>query len=204
MFQLALFSLEKIINAYLQLDSDSIQRLSYLENKIIKVQITDWNAEFFILPNKKGLQLAIISKKEPDAIISSTLLNFFKIICKKSSSSVLFKNKVGVSGDNRISKQIFDILTGIHIDWEEHLSQITGDILAHQVRVQVKRVTKFGKLFFGTLRTNIQDYLQNESQVTLSLEEVEPFIQSVTDLQYNVDCTEARIQRLMIKRSPTV
>ena len=202
MFQLALFSLEKIINAYLQLDSDSIQRLSYLENKIIKVQITDWNTEFFMLPNKKRLQLVAISKKEPDTIISSTLLNFFKTICTKDSSSALFKNQIEISGDNGIGEQIRNVLTGIHIDWEEHLSQITGDILAHQIKVQVKHVAKFGKFFFRTLKMNIQDYLQHESQVTLSSEEVESFIQSVTDLQYNVDCIEAQIQRLMIKRSP--
>ncbi|MFW0078811.1 MAG: SCP2 domain-containing protein [Coxiella endosymbiont of Haemaphysalis qinghaiensis] len=201
MFKLALFSLEKIINAYLQLDSESIQRLSHLENKIIKVQITDWNIEFFILSNKKGLQLASISKKEPDTIISSTLLDLFKIICTKGSSSTLSQNQVKIIGDNSIGEQIRSILTGINIDWEEHLSQITGDILAHQVRVQVKHVANFGKFVFETLRINIQDYLQNESQVILSSEEVESFIQSVTDLKQSVDYTEARIQRLMIKRS---
>ena len=203
MFILALFSLEKIINAYLQLDSDSIQRLFYLENKIIKVRITDWDTEFFILPTKKGLQLTAISTKEPNTIISGTLLNFFKIGCVKGSSFTLFKNQVEISGDTNVGEQIRNVLTSIDIDWEEHLSKITGDILAHQVGVQVKRVANFGKFALETLKINIQDYLQNESQVTLSSEEVKSFIQSVTDLKHSVDCAEARIQRLMIKRSST-
>lgn len=35
----------------------------------------------------------------------------------------------------------------------------------------------------------------------LSLEEVEFFIQSITDLQQNVDRTESQMQRLMIKKN---
>ncbi|WP_304985835.1 ubiquinone biosynthesis accessory factor UbiJ [Coxiella-like endosymbiont] len=203
MFTLVLSRLEKIINAYLELDSNRVQRLSLLENKIIKVQIIDWNTEFFILPTKKGLQLTAASKKEPDTIISGTLLNLFKTVCTKGSSSALFKNQVEISGDTWIGEQIRDILTGIDIDWEEHLSKITGDILAHQIGLQVRRVANFGKFALETFRMDVQDYLQNESQIMPSSEEVEFFIQSVTDLQHNVDRVEARIQRLMIKRNLT-
>lgn len=203
MFTLALSSLEKIINAYLQLDSDRVQRLSLLENKIIKVRIIDWNTEFFILPTKKGLQLTAASKKEPDTIISGTLLNLFKTGCAKGSSSALFKNQVEISGDTWVGEQIRDILTGIDIDWEEHLSKITGDILAHQIGLLVRGAANFGKFALETFRMDIQDYLQNESQIMPSSEEIEFFIQSVTDLKHDVDRAEARIQRLTIKRDPT-
>ena len=198
MFKLALSGLEKIINTYLRLDSDSFQRLSYLENKIIKIQIIDWNIEFFILFTKKGLQLMAFSKKEANTIIYGTLFNLFKASCIKGSSSVLFKNKVEIDGDIYAGEQIWDILTSIDIDWEEQLSKIIGDILAHQVGIHVRRFVNFRQFALKTFRMNLQDYLQNESQVMPSSEEIESLIQSITDLQYSIDRAEARIQCLLL------
>lgn len=43
MFTLLLSSFEKIINSYVKLDSECMQRLFLLENKIIQVQIIDGN-----------------------------------------------------------------------------------------------------------------------------------------------------------------
>ena len=200
MFTLALSILEKAINAYLQLDSDSFQQLSRLENKIIKLRITDWNIEFFILSTKKGFQLTTFSTKEANTIIHGTLFDLFKVSCVKGSSSVLFKNQVEINGDIYVGEQIREILVGIDIDWEEYLSKITGDILAHQAGIRVRRVVNFGKFALETCRMNIQDYLQNESQVMPSSEEVESFIQSITELQYSIDRADARVQRLLLTK----
>lgn len=202
MFTLVLAGLEKMINAYVQLDSNSIQRLSHLKNKIIKIQITDWNTEFFIFLTEKGLQLTASSNKEADIIIYGTLLNLFKTCCaKNSSSTTFFKNRVEISGDTRVSEQIREILINVDIDWEEHLSKITGDILAHQVGIHIRRIVNFGKFTLKTIRMNIRDYLQNESQVTPSSEEVESFIRSITDLQYSADRAESQALRLLPKRN---
>ncbi len=201
MFTLVLARLEKMINAYLKLDSDSVQQLSHLKNKIIKIRITDWNTEFFILLTKKGLQLTASSNKEADIIIYGTLLNLFKICCaKKDSSATLFKNRVEINGDTHVGEQILKILINVEIDWEEHLSKITGDILAHQVGIHIRRIANFGKFILKTLRMNIQDYLQNESQVTPSSEEVESLTRSITDLRYSVDRAESQVLSLLTKK----
>ncbi|MFW0042780.1 MAG: SCP2 domain-containing protein [Coxiella endosymbiont of Dermacentor nuttalli] len=200
MFTLVLARLEKMINAYLKLDSDSVQQLSHLKNKIIKIRIIDWNTEFFILLTKKGLQLTASSNKEADIIIYGTLLNLFKICFAKDSSVTLFKNRVEISGDTRVGEQILKILINVEIDWEEHLSKITGDILAHQAGIHIRRITNFGKFILKTLRTNIQDYLQNESQVIPSSEEAESLTRSITDLQYSVDRAESQALSLLTKR----
>ncbi|WP_264435796.1 ubiquinone biosynthesis accessory factor UbiJ [Coxiella endosymbiont of Dermacentor marginatus] len=190
-----------MINAYLKLDSDSVQQLSHLKNKIIKIRITDWNTEFFILLTKKGLQLTASSNKEADIIIYGTLLNLFKICCaKKDSSATLFKNRVEINGDTHVGEQILKILINVEIDWEEHLSKITGDILAHQVGIHIRRIANFGKFILKTLRMNIQDYLQNESQVTPSSEEVESLTRSITDLRYSVDRAESQVLSLLTKK----
>lgn len=197
MFTLALSSLEKIINTYLQLDPESVQRLSVLQGKIIKVRIVNWKTSFFIVITKKELKLTTTSKKNPDIIISGNLLNLFKTAWAKGSSPAFFKNQIKITGKTEIGEKIRDILVNINIDWEEYLSKITGDILAHQIGLYIKRTANFGKSALETVRVNIQDHLQNEAQILPSLEEIEHFIQSVTELQYSIDRTEARILRLM-------
>ena len=58
MLALILSGLEKVLNSYLQLDPESIKRLSDVENKIIKIEITDWNFSFFMLLSRTEIRLS--------------------------------------------------------------------------------------------------------------------------------------------------
>ena len=204
MLALALSGLEKALNAYLQLDPESIKHLSGVENKIIKIEITDWNLAFFVLPSQTEIRLSTTCKNEPDTIIAGTFFGLFKAGCAKGKGSALFENAVEISGNADVGKEVRDILSNIDIDWEEHLSKITGDIIAHKISVEVHRVRDFGKFITDTFRENIKDYLQIEARFTPTSEEVDSFMQSVTHLQHDVERAEARINRLLAKRNISI
>ncbi len=203
MMSFFLSGLEKAINAYLHLDAESINRLAKLEGKIIKIEITDWQLEFYIHPQKNGLTLLATEKKEPDAIISGTLFGLCRAGCAKGENTALFKNSISIRGDTELGEEMRDIISGIDIDWEEHASKIVGDTIAHKITVGIHHTKSLGKNTLQTLRENLKDYLQIESSCVPSKNEVEQFISDVTQLQHAVDRAEAKIKRLLKKRNPS-
>ncbi|ACJ19269.1 ubiquinone biosynthesis accessory factor UbiJ [Coxiella burnetii] len=200
MMTLALSGLEKALNGYIRLDPDTVQQLSNLENKRIKIQISDWNIEFFIIPHKNGVQLSTSTNAEADTIISGSLFGLCRAGCAKGESSALFKNSIEISGDTEVGEKVRSIMANMDIDWEEHLSKMTGDIIAHQIGAGVRRTINFGKSAATLIRENLKDYLQAESQLVPTMDEVNSFIKSVTHLHYAVERAEIRIQRLLSKR----
>ena len=201
MFTCALLGLEKALNTYLQLDPDSIKVLSRLTNKTIKVEITDWRIEFFIIPKKDGLQLLNKSNQEPDTIITGTLFGLFKAGCARGKGSALFANAIEIKGNTKIGETIREVMTNIDIDWEEHLAKFVGDTLAHRININVKRTLNFGKHATQALRENLTEYLQMESEQVPTQVEVETFIKKVTTLQHDVERAEIRCKRLLAKRN---
>ena len=198
---LVLSGLEKALNAYLQLDPETIKRLSNIENKIIKIEITDWNINFFILPHQTKTYLLNTCKNEPDLIIAGTFFTLFKVGFTRNKGSALFNNIVEIRGNTDVGEEVRDILLNIDIDWEEYLSKITGDIIARKIGVEVRRAKDIGKFITDTLRENIKDYLQIEARLTPTFKEVDYFMQLVTHLQYGVERAEARINHLLEKRN---
>ena len=196
---LILYGLEKALNNYVRLDTDTIQRLSKLEKKVIKVQIPDWNINFFIIPYKNGIRLLTSTNTKIDTVISGSLFSLFRAVYAKSKKSISFKNSIEISGDIEVGEKIHQIIVEMDIDWEEHLSKLTGDIIAHHIGMSVRRTISFSKYTTELLCKNLKAYLQAEAQLVPSLNEVSSFNESVALLQHAVERSEKRIQQLAIK-----
>ena len=50
-------ALEQALNGLLKLDPDTQQRLSQLEGKVIKISLTDWKMDFFVILKAQGVHL---------------------------------------------------------------------------------------------------------------------------------------------------
>lgn len=194
-----LSGLEKAINFYLRLDPESALSLEKLNGKCIQLSITDWQTAFFILPQGDHI---ILSQEphEADTVISGASFGLFKAGLAKGKGSALFENTIEISGDVAVGETLRHCLSAIDIDWEEHLSQLVGDVFAHQLFSRFKRTLAFGRKTLMTLQDNVKEFLHSESQQLPAPQEVEQFIEEVSQLQHAVDRTEARVQRLLAKR----
>ena len=201
MISIALKGLEKIVNAYLRLDPDSLERLTRLNNKIIKIDIMDWHYSFYIRPSSEGMEFKPHSENEPDTTISGTLFGLFKAGCGKADNVAIFQNNLSISGNVEVGETLRDILGQMDIDWEEHLSKIVGDIAAHRISTGIEKTRSIARHTVDTLKNNIKDYLQIESAHFPIPSDVEAFISEVTNLQHDVDRMEQRINKLLAKRA---
>lgn len=199
MFTLALHGLEASMNSYLRMDPDTIARLAKLNGKIIKMEIEDWRISFYILPTTHGVELQHDYSGEADTCISGKLDAMFKLSCAKGSSESLFKNRIAVSGNTQTGEAVREILAKIDIDWEEQLSKLTGDIIAHKVGNVFRTIKNASQKTRQTIGLNIKEYLQHESGALVTPEEITGFCNQVSAVRNDVERAEARLNRLIKK-----
>ena len=196
MYTLALPGLETAINSYCRLDPDTITRLAALSDKVIKVEIIDWRISFYIAPDSHGIQLLAEYSQEPDTTIKGTLFGLFRVSLAGASGSSLFDNTIEISGDTDTGEAIRDILRKIDIDWEEHLSHLVGDTLAHQAARRFNQAVKFGKRSVEKLQENIKEYIHEEARYFPTQQQANQLYKNIGKLRDDVDRAEARIKRL--------
>ncbi len=176
-------AIEKILNHYIALDPDYIQKLSSLNSKVVAINVSDWNLTFFLIFKDHHIDVLTDYEATPDATIRST-------------SWKLFKTDLTIEGDNALAYEVHRLLKTIDVDWEEQLSKYIGDIPAHSIVTTTQHLFSFMKKNLENMRLNIIEYLQFEKQVTPSKQTLDEFADEVFKLEMDVERLEARIKRL--------
>jgi ubiquinone biosynthesis protein UbiJ len=188
--------LEKAINQVLALDPETMERLKTLQGKVIAIELRIINVTLYLIPEAEGLDVFGHFEGEPDTILRGTPLAMAKMGMTKEAGDVLFAGDVEISGDVELGQRFRGILDDLDIDWEEHLSHLTGDVVAHKIGNLMRGALKWGKQTTTTLGQDAAEYLQEESRDLTSRGEVEGFLKDVDTLRSDVDRMEARITRL--------
>lgn len=189
-------SLETAVNQVLRLDPDTLVRLAALSGKVIAVELRGLNVALYLIPEKSGLNIFSRFEGEPDTTLRGTPLALARMGLEKRAGDALFAGDVEISGDVELGQAFREILDGLDIDWEEHLSLVTGDAVAHQVGNLVRSAADWGKKTLETLSRDAAEYLQEESRDLPNPGEVEDFLSDVDVLRTDVDRLEARIKRV--------
>jgi ubiquinone biosynthesis protein UbiJ len=187
--------LEVVLNRYLRLDPAALQRLAPLSGRLIRLEIKGLDVDIFLLPHSEGLQVYPEFDGEPDCTLSGTPLGFVRLGSGERADR-LFDGTVDIRGDTEIGQQFGEVLADLDIDWEEHLSHLTGDVAAHQVGRAARAAGRWGREVGQTLTQDLQEYLQEEVRLLPTRIENEEFADAVDALRDDLERLEARIQRL--------
>lgn len=188
--------IETAINQVLSLDPETVERMRSLQGKVIAIELQGLNVSLYIIPKEQGLNVFGHFEGEADTVLRGTPVAMAKIGLAKEAGDVLFAGDVEITGDVELGQQFRDILDGLDIDWEEHLSHVTGDIVAHKLGNLVRDVVKWGKESADILSRDAAEYFQEESQDLPNPGEVEDFLKTVDSLRSDVDRLEIRVSRL--------
>lgn len=191
----ALMAMEKAINATLALDPNTLRRLARLDGKVIAVDMQGTGAKIYLMPNPNGLRLMGHYEGMVDTTLRGAPLSLLRMSSGKAGEG-LFSGEVTIEGDVETGQQLQRILQGLDIDWEEHLSRLTGDVIGHQIGQTVRGIADFGKHTLATFGLNLGEYLQEERTVLPANAQVTAFINEVDTLRMAADRLEARIKRL--------
>ena len=195
-------ALEQVLNRAIRLDPETPARLAPMHGQVIELQLLGTGLSLFLIPEPQGIQLLSAFDGAPDCTLRGTPLDLARMRGSRKSADQLFSGAVAIEGDTQLAHRFGEFLAGLDIDWEEQLSKLTGDLVAHEVGNLARGLLDWGGRQTRTFEQNLQEYLQEELRLLPSRPEVEPFLGDIDRLRDDTERLEARIKRLQGKLNP--
>lgn len=164
---LVLFALqkaEKAINYYLSLDPEINNKLVHLNDSVIKIELLTIDTHFYIKISDNRFQLIKDYNVPADLIIRGSPLTLLSLIKGNNENihTIIQNNDVTLIGKIDLALRLKNIFSQIEIDWEEYLSKICGDPLAHFIGTKFNRLKSWSTLAHKSLQRNINEYIHEE------------------------------------------
>jgi ubiquinone biosynthesis protein UbiJ len=193
-----LAAIEMAMNQLFAMDPVTFERLKRFRGKVVAFDITDIKQSLYFFPDEKGIQILSQYEGEADTIISGSLLSFAKMAIaeEKDKTRSVFQGDIKITGDIALGQRFQALFQQLDIDWEEHVSHITGDVIAHSLGNVARELLGWGRQVVNSIGMDVSEYIQYESRVIASGPEISHFNQQVDDIRSAVDRAEARLNRL--------
>ena len=194
-------TLETLLKAYLNLDPDSSARLQALKGKVVRIELKGLNLHFTLMFTQTGLQLLEQYEGQVDTTIRGSPIGLVRLGLISTPSSHFFAEDVEISGDTELGQSVKDVFDSLDIDWEEHLSHVIGDTLAHQAANTLRSAVSWGQQTRNNLQANLSEYIHEEVRCFPPREELEDFYEEIDQLRDDIERLAARVQRLLRSQS---
>ena len=185
------------LDAWLALDPDSRERLIPLEGKVVTIRLRGLQLEFSLAVEEGRMEvMPQPADGAPDTMLEGTPLTLLKAGLASPGERAALGGELEITGDTETGRRFQAFFQGVHIDWEEHLSRLIGDVAAHQAGNLGRGVVQWGAETREALQQDVGEYLQEEGRYLPHPDEVESFLSAVDRLRNDADRLEQRIQRL--------
>jgi len=190
---LLLPALEKIINSALKADPDAIAKIACLENQVIEINCDDWQMRFYIICGKQELQFEKKYHGAPNTIIKGTLNHFLHLFIKGADTQTAFHYPVDIEGDTHNIEILRNTFKNLDLDFEEKLSQLLGDTLAHRIFSKIKNTKKSLGNAGKKIIDQTKEYIYFEAKSLATRKQVEQFYNDIAKLRDDVERAEAKV-----------
>lgn len=196
-----LSTIETAINTWLKLDGESLQKFEVLDGKIICLHITGLDLNLYFLPAAAGIQvMGNYPDSEHGGVVDATIhgspMALIRLGTAQNSGETLLKSDVEIDGNMRIAEKFSAILREVDIDWEELLSKLVGDIIAHQAGQVTRGASRWIKESADAMRMNTGEYLTEEAKLSPADAEISHYMDQVDSIRMGIDRLEARVTLL--------
>lgn len=197
--QIITATIETAFNRYLLLDPAAMPKFSKMEGKVIAIDILGINQKLYFFPGGDGVMIMSDFDGEADTMLTGSPLALARLGLLKNAAPVLFSGEVVISGDTRLGSEFKKILSQVNIDWEEILSDHTGDMLAHKVGNLARDFSSWVDRSKHSMFIDAGEYLTEESHASPAKAEINRFIKDVDNLRAATDRLQAKINILIKK-----
>jgi len=197
-----LSAVETAINAWLKLDSETLPRFAELNGKIIRLHITGLDFNLYFFPSTSGIQvLGNYPDEEAGGIVDATIhgspMALIRLGTSTNAGETMLKSDVEIDGDMHIAETFSTILKEVDIDWEELLSKLVGDIVAHQAGQVARGASDWFKETVDAMKLNTGEYISEESKLSPADAEVRYHMDQIDDVRMAVDRLAVRVNLLL-------
>lgn len=191
--------LEAGIQQIIRLDTQLQQKVAQLAGKQIGIEISDKQLSLLLIPTERGLLLQQADLSNADATISGQSDAFIAMIRSKDKLDLMFGHGIRVSGDLATIRQFQQLIDSSKPDIEAILSNLFGDLAAHQMVSSANSLHHQMSLMKNSLTQNSMEYLTEELRILPTQIEYQPFVEECERAREQCDRLAARIDRLAAK-----
>jgi ubiquinone biosynthesis protein UbiJ len=189
-----------MINRQIEAKTPARQLCSELEGKVLALRVPNTALAMYLVVQGEQVLLSGSFGDDPDVVIAGSVVSLARL-AGPAGENLIRAGDVEISGDAILAQRFQKLLRYGRPDLEEELSGMIGDIAAHGIGEFVRGVGKWGREAGSTMRQNIGEYLQEESQSVPGRYEVDSFRSDVNTLRDDVARFEARLDKLEQERT---
>ena len=130
---------------------------------------------------------------EPDATLAGPPLALARM-SGADAEAVIREGAVRVSGDTEVADQYRYLFQQLQPDWEELLSRVTGDVVAHEIGRAARGFAGWAAKARRSVGRSASEYLTEETAAVATAVELEEFYSEVDELAAATDRLEARLK----------
>ncbi len=188
-------TMERALNRYLRLDPAAMLRMAELQGRCVGVELLGIGLRFYIQPGPDGVRITE-QAEQVDTMLHGTPLAMARLGLGGNAGKTLFSGDVTITGDVETGQAFKAALDDMDIDWEEQLSHLTGDIIAHQAGNAWRHLRTVVRSGSATLQQDLGEYLKEELRLVPSRVEIGNLAADISRTRADTDRLEARIRRL--------
>lgn len=189
-------TLETALTQYLALDDNTHLYLTPLAGKVIAITIEPFNETLYLCPTETSIQCLENFVGEVDTTLSGSITAFAMMGLSKNPRRSLFSGNVKITGNTQLGQNFQQLFEQLDIDWEQHLSHFTGELMAHTLGNLFRSGNQWTQESIETFKLNATEFLQEETRDLPAKAESDIFYQYVDSLRMDFDRLCARVNRL--------
>lgn len=183
-------SFETALNLAIHLDEMQGAAFDALDSKVVELWIAPSKTPLFCIINQRQIVTQTTLDGEADVTLKTGMRQLMALTQGQG-----FENKF-IRGSESIGQAFIEAMENLEIDWEEHLSHYTGDLVAFKIGHGVRSVLESKQQTKSYMGETIKEYLQFEINALPARHQVEHFIEDVKQTQQQVDQLAERIASL--------
>jgi ubiquinone biosynthesis protein UbiJ len=198
----AVAGLQTIVNRVLELDPELAQGLAELEGAVFEAHVLGVDKRFQLHPSATGVGVVLVGSDGqrpaavPDVTISGPPFTLLRLLGSLDSVDGVLPPDVSISGELQLVQKLTSLAKRANIDWEEPLSKLFGDSVAHEVGRGVRGLVSWARAASETFSSDLGEYLREERRLTPTRLEVGDFATHVDRVRDDVERLELRVARL--------
>jgi ubiquinone biosynthesis protein UbiJ len=198
----AVAGLQTIVNRVLELDPELAQGLAELEGAVFEAHVLGVDKRFQLHPSATGVGVVLVGSDgqrpaaAPDVTISGPPFTLLRLLGSLDSVDGVLPPDVSISGELQLVQKLTSLAKRANIDWEEPLSKLFGDSVAHEVGRGVRGLVSWARAASETFSSDLGEYLREERRLTPTRLEVGDFATHVDRVRDDVERLELRVARL--------
>jgi ubiquinone biosynthesis protein UbiJ len=194
--------LQVIVNRFLELDPELAEGVAELEGSVLEVHLQGIDERIQLQPSATGVSVVPVdgdgqpSAAVADVTISGPPFTLLRLLGSLESVDGVLPPDVSISGELALVQKLTRLARRANIDWEEPLSKLFGDSIAHEIGRSVRGFTSWAVAAAGTLACDMGEYLREERRLSPTRIEVDDFSTRVDQARDDVERLEIRVARL--------